>query len=224
MQNEVAVFLSTLPARGATKDATPSASSSSISIHAPREGSDVSPLPELYVQPAFLSTLPARGATGAVGLTRRLSFDFYPRSPRGERPRRGRTGRPDRPISIHAPREGSDSGHRAAAGRPKLISIHAPREGSDGCHPGQKRRRKISIHAPREGSDWPAPASSTCSCPFLSTLPARGATTAAAVSGGIYLHFYPRSPRGERRHGPAARTGAPEHFYPRSPRGERPRG
>ena len=56
-----------------------------ISIHAPREGSDVAQ--GLFVLPGgvFLSTLPARGATKLLG------------GPHGRRK-----------ISIHAPREGSD--------------------------------------------------------------------------------------------------------------------
>ena len=79
-----------------------------ISIHAPREGSDLwgwpassatsyfyprsprgerlSPLLELYVQPAFLSTLPARGATAEAQNYKKTLL-----------------------ISIHAPREGSDT-------------------------------------------------------------------------------------------------------------------
>ena len=78
----------------------------------------------------------------------------------------------------------------------------------------------ISIHAPREGSDK------------------QGHGTISPTT-----HFYPRSPRGERRvcggqqrqaleisiHAPregsdyaAKKSGKePEHFYPRSPRGER---
>ena len=54
----------------------------------------------------------------------------------------------------------------------------------------------ISIHAPREGSD-----------PCLYAPPAKGD------------HFYPRSPRGERRQN-AAETTSHGDFYPRSPRGE----
>ena len=34
-------------------------------------------------------------------------------------------------ISIHAPREGSDTLQKYKAAKAKLISIHAPREGSD---------------------------------------------------------------------------------------------
>ena len=100
-------------------------------------------------------------------------------------------------ISIHAPRVGSDRGHkRHAQGHP--ISIHAPRVGSDGRdsmpvlggadfnprsprgeRPGQRSCTlfwlRISIHAPRVGSDENLLLSATGSD-----------------------DFNPRSPRGER--------------------------
>ena len=79
------LFLSTLPARGATVTlGALGEPDGAISIHAPREGSD--PVaPELLLDAnGFLSTLPARGATPEANS---LSIDscFYPRSPRGER-------------------------------------------------------------------------------------------------------------------------------------------
>ena len=59
-----------------------------VSIHAPREGSDAMP-------------------------GRRLPpiFRFNPRSPRGERPGWYRRAVPYSWVSIHAPREGSDLNH-----------------------------------------------------------------------------------------------------------------
>ena len=58
------IFLSTLPARGATRATRPFRWCWPISIHAPREGSDVRADKELLaLRRAFLSTLPARGAT-----------------------------------------------------------------------------------------------------------------------------------------------------------------
>ena len=125
-------FLSTLPARGATDCAAdvrfygqdfyprsprgerPRYSDlckrlSGISIHAPREGSDVPglelscpeipdfyprsprgerPIPTLVAnipEILFLSTLPARGATGRHRGRHPVRHHFYPRSPRGER-------------------------------------------------------------------------------------------------------------------------------------------
>ena len=101
------------------------------------------------------------------------------------------------PISIHAPRTGSDELGRVRAALVEAfqstlpargatgflalplcinrISIHAPRTGSDiiifkaGC------LNVISIHAPRTGSDT-ASGFSRMSGAFQSTLPARGAT------------------------------------------------
>ena len=102
------------------------------------------------------------------------------------------------------------------------ISIHAPREGSDFelhlfCPPCP-----ISIHAPREGSDLLESRGGFLFYEFLSTLPARGATSRYRRGSGETGHFYPRSPRGERRNAPGSRGFPAKYFYPRSPRGERP--
>ena len=102
-----------------------------ISIHAPREGSDLSPAASWYQFSIFLSTLPARGATICYGISFRRVL-----------------------ISIHAPREGSDGTVLVRGGGRREISIHAPREGSDGGRPPEQGGGDaISIHAPREGSD-----------------------------------------------------------------------
>ena len=124
------LFQSTLPARGATIGVNQQAQKLDISIHAPREGSDII----------------------MILFTARPRY-FNPRSPRGERhcydskrdkesqfqstlPARGATRTKDRSNSYFC------------------ISIHAPREGSDGVGAfSRKRRSTISIHAPREGSD-----------------------------------------------------------------------
>ena len=124
-----------------------------ISIHAPRTGSDVFDAVNQQPVGLFQSTLPARGATGeAGGVWRNIR------------------------ISIHAPRTGSDP-HEICEPVPVPISIHAPRTGSD--QPSVKALRfvRISIHAPRTGSDRPA-ARTGRRRPreFQSTLPARGAT------------------------------------------------
>ena len=79
-------FLSTLPARGATEADARGGTRYTISIHAPREGSD-----------AYRTEQPGQ------------QRNFYPRSPRGERPALCGPLYPVAPISIHAPREGSDS-------------------------------------------------------------------------------------------------------------------
>ena len=152
----------------------PPATRRPISIHAPREGSDVvRPVPVEQTS-AFQSTLPARGAT-------------HFGKPSGQRPgfqstlpARGATASvipnvQTAVISIHAPREGSDPDHSMRRGNQHYfnprsprgerhvrglrpagslpISIHAPREGSDPVQLGLRLESAISIHAPREGSD-----------------------------------------------------------------------
>ena len=79
------LFQSTLPVWGATPSAGHYTTRPSISIHAPRVGSD----------------WPVCGSTARM-------FNFNPRSPCGERPGQGWATRADINISIHAPRVGSD--------------------------------------------------------------------------------------------------------------------
>ena len=83
------LFLSTLPARGAT----------------------IAGYFKYRRFGLFLSTLPARGATQPPQRPAPRSYDFYPRSPRGERPHRVDRQLTVKAISIHAPREGSDCYH-----------------------------------------------------------------------------------------------------------------
>ena len=103
------IFLSTLPARGATRNSRPAGLPTGYFY--PR-----SPRGE---RPPFRPSWPT------------WDDNFYPRSPRGERPKveRPREDAPD--ISIHAPREGSDPQVCGRCFRYLPISIHAPREGSD---------------------------------------------------------------------------------------------
>ena len=101
------LFLSTLPARGAT------------------EGRGDSDGQTNYFYPR--SPRGERPTTAAGG--REWPY-FYPRSPRGERRARVTADLCSLAISIHAPREGSDLPPPAGK-RHKPISIHAPREGSD---------------------------------------------------------------------------------------------
>ena len=101
------IFLSTLPARGATKGAGSFISSS-----------------------AFLSTLPARGATGVWPQQGRTAADFYPRSPRGERPLLKFQLAMIWLFLSTLPARGATK-HWLTLNITSIISIHAPREGSD---------------------------------------------------------------------------------------------
>ena len=100
-------FQSTLPARGATRWFGRSPKQNSISIHAPRTGSD-----------SYSNFAYAR------------CKNFNPRSPHGERRFRPEPVAPTQDISIHAPRTGSDV-ISVLLTLASNISIHAPRTGSD---------------------------------------------------------------------------------------------
>ena len=101
----------------------------------------------------FLSTLPARGAT--LGHLQPLPADV---------------------ISIHAPREGSDTSTPAgSSSRDPFLSTLPARGATD-------------LSRTQEYADL-----------FLSTLPARGATWMWSAPAARKTDFYPRSPRGERR-------------------------
>ena len=147
---------------------------------------------------------------------------FYPRPPRGGRPEDGRVEEAVLTISIHALREEGDYG----------VCFKIGETG-------------ISIHALREEGDGAGLLLSTCKQLFLSTPSARRATARAGCCWQPPRDFYPRPPRGGRRHAlgvVGSRPGISIHalheegdekawrikqyrqdFYPRPPRGGRPR-
>ena len=104
-------FQSTLPARGATAALLSAVSALVFQSTLPARGATCLISAAFGAQLAFQSTLPARGAT-LLNLWRCLRY----------------------PISIHAPRTGSDFSGKVIY-QHILISIHAPRTGSDGLSP-----------------------------------------------------------------------------------------
>ena len=236
------VFQSTLPARGATDIVFVKTGMPVISIHAPREGSDLRRICAIAPASRFQSTLPARGATGPGSPFGPGSPYFNPRSPRGERPAAS-SGLHQHPrISIHAPREGSDAENWWKM-RNTFISIHAPREGSDqrGSDLG-KRVQDFNPRSPRGERPLGHQLSHGLQGDFNPRSPRgerpdgkvdvvwRGIISIHAPREGsdawghsedyLTLYFNPRSPRGERP-APCCPSAAPGYFNPRSPRGER---
>ena len=145
-------FQSTLPARGATRFGSKIRQESSISIHAPRTGSD---------------------DFACAGFLRRLGISIHA-------PRTGSDGAevcpaPAADISIHAPRTGSDPAASRARQRP-AISIHAPRTGSDGIRLIVGRNTDHFNPRSPHGERPEPPARASSRQQFQSTLPARGAT------------------------------------------------
>ena len=147
-----------------------------ISIHAPREGSDVQQDGQDLDAVAISIHAPREGSDQRRQTLPPTAHYFYPRSPRGERQLRQAIAIQHILISIHAPREGSDL----------ALALH-----DVVCF-------VISIHAPREGSDATSILFFPGSLLFLSTLPARGATPRPSAVQADRRYFYPRSPRGER--------------------------
>ena len=164
------------PRTGSDSASHPSAPIRTISIHAPRTGSDEIMLGDERSSTIFQSTLPARGATCLHSSRFLFPEDFNPRSPHGERPDDAAIILSDTPISIHAPRTGSDT-------------YKCPDCGAT----------VISIHAPRTGSDTASTAGTRTAKRFQSTLPARGATSRLRRNARSMRNFNPRSPHGERR-------------------------
>ena len=150
-KEEMPLFQSTLPMRGATEDAAYMIPKGAISIHAPHAGSDNevnenvkldtnfnprSPCGERPVtgnskqdNKQFQSTLPMRGATVCVCMTPITGY-FNPRSPCGERLSL------IAPIAIYLPFQSTLPMRGATVLIDNvlsinLISIHAPHAGSD---------------------------------------------------------------------------------------------
>ena len=215
----VQTFLSTLPARGATRQVGKTYGINKISIHAPREGSDaaethLSALDEISIHApregsdafrwgifakavVFLSTLPARGATNDI-LVSIHHFGFL-----STLPARGATCSR---VSILPPSPYFYP--RSPRGERPITSVSIiPQNNFYPRSPRGERLYKLD---------------ETVATPvFLSTLPARGATspdfdmveadnisihapregsdTRGRLNGFILTYFYPRSPRGERR-------------------------
>ena len=180
-----------------------------ISIHAPRKGSDGTSL--MLARPLwyFYPRSPRGERPKAWQRRSASSCNFYPRSPRGERrcslvadvigipflstlPARGATAACKKlervqPISIHAPREGSD------------VPTTLPARGATGHSAPDVAPAAFLSTLPARGATLLITDIAFPPVEFLSTLPARGATSAPPKRGNSKSYFYPRSPRGERR-------------------------
>ena len=239
----VLLFQSALPARGATPAQAVELVGRTVSIRAPRAGSDGTPPP----------------------ITPRV-IGFNPRSPRGERPARPRppggtkrfqsalpargatveltSARAVNLVSIRAPRAGSDA--RAARTRraSRCFNPRSPRGERRSARAPPGRRRSFNPRSPRGERPWTI---QRCqgSGSFQSALPARGATgrrvaepkvlvvSIRAPRAGSDRHRAPQHRKKKRFQSALPARGAtggkgrrpPElnRFNPRSPRGERRR-
>ena len=97
-------------------------------------------------------------------------------------------------ISIHAPREGSDSICESYHGTCYEFQSTLPVRGATAGIMLYYKAQDISIHAPREGSDIRMSRRSAWLSAFQSTLPVRGATASKSTLLGSSFNFNPRSP------------------------------
>ena len=169
------IFLSTLPARGATNKDEGTISLLEISIHAPREGSDPKPGAFVNRNCGISIHAPREGSDRKNHRVVQQQRHFYPRSPRGERqqerflytgqtnfyPRSPRGERPNgtiptlRPSTFLStlPARGAtgETKHRWNTWNPFLSTL--PARGATWRGALAPAIAGISIHAPREGSD-----------------------------------------------------------------------
>ena len=148
-------------------------------------------------QQEFLSTLSLRRATVNGDVLSSCFVNFYPRSPCGER--RTRTGPALRGPYFY-PR--SPCGERPeivsrSSMSCQFLSTLSLRRATQ-CHRPRPRRPFISIHALLAESDRHGVGIAKINFAFLSTLSLRRATGCPGGKNAVILHFYPRSPCGER--------------------------
>ena len=190
-----------------------------ISIHAPRTGSDVNRFCNRPCINAFQSTLPARGATFQQLMEHNWQIYFNPRSPHGER--LAQSIYLSAPVHYFNPR--SPHGERRHLRRHRWqavqISIHAPRTGSDLCPKAARRSGRFQSTLPARGATASFRFCYSCSS-FQSTLPARGATP-MRVRDRRMVCISIHAPRTGSDSHSLCTIRARRHFNPRSPHGER---
>ena len=130
-QNTISIHA---PREGCDQDIHPLLRDMYISIHAPREGCD-EVQPWMFGHPVqFQSTHPARGATSGLCVYIPLRL-FQSTHPARGATRAALAGHPHADISIHAPREGCDSGHHAPHPQDtRFQSTHPARGATASCH------------------------------------------------------------------------------------------
>ena len=161
-----------------------------ISIHAPRTGSDWVCNQNSCWLIEFQSTLPARGATLTLISTSRTRKNFNPRSPHGERRRVQSLNRFAELFQSTLPARGATRYHSGLHSQ-RAISIHAPRTGSDTKSQGEKTPTEYFNPRSPHGERPYYPARIIWHWIFQSTLPARGATRSQRLSfasEGISIH------------------------------------
>ena len=169
------LFLSTLPARGATATSRDSGACGAISIHAPREGSDL--LQETDGTFVFVISIHApREGSDAL-----RTFQFMAKE-----------------ISIHAPREGSDSRTTCPAVERQNFYPRSPRGERRAFQATERRAALFLSTLPARGATLPGARPRRPQTHFYPRSPRGERPYSGSNCTPPRTHFYPRSPRGER--------------------------
>ena len=126
----IQMFQFTHPGRGATYVYRYFKSCGVVSIHAPREGCDLSLLALSLVTKCFNSRTPGGVRLSLAMLLVMLNMFQFTHPGRGATEPSPDNNNPVN-VSIHAPREGCDVVEPEGGGGGVRVSIHAPREGCD---------------------------------------------------------------------------------------------
>ena len=162
------------PRGGSDENAVPAPENWQISIHAPRGGSDSRQISDCCCDLISIHA-PRGGSDATAAFCSACALDFNPRSPWGERLALLFSFCDRGPISIHAPRGGSDT--PCTQPSPAIqISIHAPRGGSD-FTTAVKSARPHNFNPRSPWGERRLYRHRRCAfCRFQSTLPVGGAT------------------------------------------------
>ena len=235
-------FQSTLPVGGATFSPSSCTRALSISIHAPRGGSDPcwphrsppathfnprSPWGErlvpLHIPGAlfqFQSTLPVGGATQSTQPVASQYAQFQSTLPVGGATVHALGYTLDDLISIHAPRGGSDDAPQVVPFNRKVFQSTLPVGGATWYVADALAPYLISIHAPRGGSDVNQVVQQSAT--QISIHAPRGGSDYSRMWADRCMMISIHAPRGGSDMEETIRQLMNQDFNPRSPWGERP--
>ena len=169
---------------------------------------------------AISTHAPRTGSDDGRRRTSAAAKDFNPRSPHGERPCPGRMSRQTATISTHAPRTGSDGIRRNTDCRYCHFNPRSPHGERRGASGFPKRHSVFQPTLPARGATDVALLSGRNSNQFQPTLPARGATANAGFLPSL-AWISTHAPRTGSDLFSTLVSGRTCHFNPRSPHGER---
>ena len=192
-----------------------------ISIHAPREGSDVRPAKGRCVGEYFNPRSPGGERHPHLGGNFASLFHFNPRSPGGERQQLAEYVAMVMQFQSTLPGRGATTDTRDAGPVACYFNPRSPGGERQNKKYSKKENRKFQSTLPGRGATNSGGWATSSNPGFQSTLPGRGATLDNREETLYHINFNPRSPGGERHFFKTFKCCNSIYFNPRSPGGER---